>query len=257
MNRRFLLLLVWMMSVVLPIAAQSFSSSSWSGSGWALNYGYVVTNHHVIDGARSIVCRFPKGDGNDVVEYTAEVVLADEACDLAVIKINDPKFSGFGTLPYAFKNDLADVGESVFVLGYPMTTTMGTEIKLTTGVVSAHSGYENDRMEYQISAPVQGGNSGGPLFDNNGNVIGIINAKHLGAENVSYAIKGAYLLPLVNSLPEGRAVLPTVNRIQNMDLPHKVKSVRGCVAYIPALFTIHSFQPYAFFQEAFHADRSC
>lgn len=230
MNKRIMILLLWVMGLVLPVAAQSFSSSSWSGTGWALNYGYVVTNHHVIDGARSIVVRFYKGE--QVVEYTAEVVQADEDHDLAIIKITDPKFRGFGTLPYAFKQSLGDVGEFVYVLGYPMTTTMGEEIKLTTGVISSHSGYDNNRVEYQISAPIQPGNSGGPLFDRKGNVIGIINAKHTGAENVSYAIKGSYLLSLVNQLPEGSAVLPTANSIQSKNLPEQVKDVREYVGYI-------------------------
>lgn len=66
---------------------------------------------------------------------------------------------------------------------------MGDEIKLTTGVISSKTGFQGDVSLYQISAPIQPGNSGGPLFDNKGNLIGIVNAKHKGAENVGYAIK--------------------------------------------------------------------
>ena len=204
--------------------------SEWSGTGWALNKGYIVTNHHVANNARTIVLKFAQDD--NVVEYAGETILLDEEHDLAIIKINDPKFKGFGSLPYAVKTALADVGENVFVLGYPMTTTMGDEIKLTTGIISSHSGFEGNKAQYQISAPVQPGNSGGPLFDEEGNVVGIVNAKHTGAENVNYAIKAQHLQALVNQLPDKAGVLPTSNTISSLNLPQKVKKVKGLVCFI-------------------------
>lgn len=209
---------------------QSAQPTEWSGTGWALNKGYIVTNHHVADNARTIRVRFSQGD--TTVQYTAEVVLMDEENDLALMKINDPTFRGFGTLPYAVKPALADVGESVFVLGYPMTTTMGDEIKLTTGIVSSHSGYQGSTAQYQISAPVQPGNSGGPLFDDNGNIIGIVNAKHSDAENVSYAIKASNLQTLVSRLPDKSGVLPTNGTLAGLNLPQKVKRVKDLVCFI-------------------------
>lgn len=204
--------------------------SEWSGTGWALNNGYIVTNHHVANNARTIILKFAQGDS--ISQYSGEVAVMDEEHDLAIIKINDSKFKGFGSLPYMVKTTLADVGESVFVLGYPMTTTMGDEIKLTTGIVSSHSGFEGNKAQYQISAPVQPGNSGGPLFDDNGNVVGIVNAKHTGAENVSYAVKTSYLQTLVKQLPEGTGVLPSGNSISGLNLPQKVKKVKGLVCFI-------------------------
>lgn len=202
----------------------------WSGTGWALNNGYVVTNHHVANNARTIKVNIVQGDS--LVGYIGEVAAMDEEYDLAIIKIIDPKFMGFGQLPYSLKTALADVGETVFVLGFPLVTTMGDEIKLTTGIVSSHSGYEGNKCQYQISAPVQPGNSGGPLFDENGNVIGIVNAKHSGAENVSYAIKAEHLTALINQLPEKNAVLPTHNIISGLSLPQKVKQIKGYVCFI-------------------------
>ena len=204
--------------------------SEWSGTGWALNKGYVVTNHHVANNARTIVLKFMQGE--NLVEYSGETVLMDEEHDLAIIKINDPKFKGFGTIPYAIKTSLADVGENVFVLGYPLITTMGDEIKLTTGIVSSHSGFEGNKSQYQISAPVQPGNSGGPLFDENGNVVGIVNAKHTGAENVSYAVKAQHLQALVNQLPDKSGVIPTNNTLSGLNLPQKVKKVKEFVCFI-------------------------
>ncbi len=80
---------------------------------------------------------------------------------------------------------MSDVGETVYVSGYPLRATMGDEIKLTNGI---KSGFQGDITNYQISVPVQPGNSDGPLPDSNGNVTGVISAKHIGAENVSYAV---------------------------------------------------------------------
>lgn len=230
-----------LLSILLCVTLMAYSQSpydprtsrqpsEWSGTGWALNNGYVVTNHHVANNARTIVLKFAQDD--NVVEYTGETVLMDEEHDLAIIKINDSKFKGFGALPYGVKTTLADVGENVFVLGYPMTTTMGDEIKLTTGIISSHSGFEGNKAQYQISAPVQPGNSGGPLFDEEGNVVGIVNAKHTGAENVNYAIKAQHLQNLVNQLPDKAGVLPTNNTISSLNLPQKVKKVKGLVCFI-------------------------
>lgn len=198
-----------------------------SGTGFAISSnGYIVTNHHVINGAKKIEIRGVNQNYNQ--SYSAEVVISDERNDLAIIKINDPLFSSLGTIPYALRNNLADVGENVFVLGYPLTTTMGTEVKLTNGIISSKTGFQGDISTYQISAPVQPGNSGGPLFDNSGNLIGIVNAKHGMAENAGYAIKVSYLknlIELINNPPN----LPAINTISSKTLPEKVKVLSNFV----------------------------
>nr|WP_277266111.1 trypsin-like peptidase domain-containing protein [Prevotella corporis] len=79
--------------------------------------------------------------------------------------------------------------EDIFVLGYPLVQTMGEDVKLTTDVISSKTGFQGDVSQYQISAAIQPRNSGGPLFDSRGNLIGIVPAKHKGTENVGYAIK--------------------------------------------------------------------
>lgn len=201
----------------------------WTGSGFALNRGYIATNHHVIDGAQNIKVYGVKGNFN--VGYNAQVVLSDAHNDLAVLKINDSRFTSFGTIPYRVKTAMAEVGEEVFILGYPMTSTMGEEIKLTTGVISARSGFQGDLSLYQTTAPIQPGNSGGPLFDNSGNLIGIVNAKHKGAENVGYAIKSSYLSNLIQS-GSMSGLLPQTNSISGQSLSGKVKSVKNFVFLI-------------------------
>lgn len=200
-----------------------------SGTGFALGNGYVVTNHHVIDGAKGISVKGIKGIMNS--GYAAEVVASDKVNDIAILKIADYRFDGFGTIPYSVSTRMADVGEEVFVLGYPLTQALGNEIKLTNGIVSSRTGYQGDVSTYQMSAPVQPGNSGGPMFDSKGNIIGIVVAGVPGAENVGYAIKTSYLKILIESA--GLNVkLPSKNSISALSLSEKVKRVKNMVLYI-------------------------
>lgn len=210
-------------------ASPANHSNEWSGTGFALNSGYVVTNHHVIDGAKIIEIYGVKGDFE--TPYTASVIASDKNNDLALLKINDSRFTGFGTIPYKVKTTQSEVGESISVLGYPLTSTMGEEIKLTTGVISSKTGFQGDVSLYQISAAIQPGSSGGPLFDNYGNIIGIISSKHTGAENVGYAVKATYLRTLIESCTSS-SVLPTNNSLSGLTLPEKMKRSKNFIFMI-------------------------
>ena len=200
-----------------------------SGTGWALGSGYLVTNNHVIDGAKTITIKGIGGNLN--TGYSAEVVATDKVNDIAILRITDSRFSGFEAIPYSVTTRMVDVGDDVFVLGYPLTQNLGKEIKLTNGIISSHTGYQGDVSTYQITAPIQPGNSGGPMFDSRGNVIGIVVAGVPNAENVGYAIKTSYLKTLIEST--GLTVkLPTNNTISTLSLAEKVKRVKNLVFYI-------------------------
>lgn len=201
-----------------------------SGTGFAITTnGILVTNYHVIDGASTINVRGINSDFNKT--YKAKVLVSDKNNDLALIQIDDYGFTSLSTIPYIIKSGLAGVGENVYVLGYPLRATMGDEIKLTNGIVSSRTGFQGDITSYQISAPVQPGNSGGPLFDSQGNLIGIINAKHGGAENASYAVKASYLTNLVDLLPSPPK-LQTVNSLTGKTLTQQVELVKKFVYII-------------------------
>lgn len=201
-----------------------------SGTGFAISSnGIIVTNFHVIEGAKSIKVRGVNSDFSKT--YNAKVLVSDKNNDLALIQIDDYAFASIETIPYTIKTGLAGVGENIFVLGYPLRATMGDEIKLTNGIVSSRTGFQGDITSYQISAPVQPGNSGGPLFDNQGNLIGIINAKHGGAENVSYAVKASYLTNLVDLLPS-IPKLQTVNSLSSKTLTQQVELAKKFVYII-------------------------
>ena len=207
----------------------SAQANAWSGSGIEIEKGYIVTNYHVVDGANNIIVQRVVNDREQ--RFIAEVVATDKVNDLAIIKITDTQYYKYGQLPYSVKFPTSDVGESCYALGYPMISTMGTEIKLTTGVISSRSGFQGDVSTYQVSVPVQPGNSGGPLFNYKGELIGIINAKHKGAENVSYAIKTTYVRNLIESFTNDN-LFNTNSTIRNYDLPNQVKSIKPFVYMI-------------------------
>lgn len=170
-------------------------AKNWTGTGWALKDGYVVTNFHCVDGASNILVKSLQGD------FHAKVVATDESSDLAIIKIADEAFYGFGEIPYSIERKQCEVGESIWTIGYPMIDVMGEEVKFTDGKVSAKTGYMGDLSTYQITVPIQSGNSGGPLFNESGNIVGITSSglnKQV-ADNVNYAIKSSYLLNLIES----------------------------------------------------------
>lgn len=201
-----------------------------SGTGFGISSnGIIVTNFHVIDGAKIIKVRGINSDFNKT--YKAQVLVSDKNNDLAIIQINDYGFTSLGTVPYTIKTTLAGVGADIFVLGYPLRATMGDEIKLTNGIISSRTGFQGDITSYQISAPVQPGNSGGPLFDSQGNLIGIINAKHGGAENTSYAVKTSYLTNLIDLLPS-QPKLQTVNSLIGKTLTQQVELAKKFVYII-------------------------
>ena len=200
-----------------------------SGTGFAISSnGYIATNNHVITGAESIKVRGINGDFSKT--YKAKLIVTDKNNDLAIIKI-DEEFSPLGPIPFIISAKSSDVGNSIFCLGYPLRSTMGDEVKLTNGIISSRSGFQGDITTYQISAPVQPGNSGGPLFDDKGTLIGIVNAKHLDAENVSYAIKSSYLLNLIDVMAKPPD-LQSISMLENKSLSEQVKIIKNFIYII-------------------------
>jgi S1-C subfamily serine protease len=191
--------------------------------------GYLVTSQHVVAGSSSF--KVIINNNTEQTSYDVTLVLEDKNNDIAVLKINDPKFQKLNPIPFTIKSASAEVGEDVYVLGYPLSTTMGNELKATDGIISSKTGFQGDLTSYQVSAPVQPGNSGGPLFDKKGNLIGIISAKHLEAENVSYAVKSSYLINVINAL-ENLPSLPTKNLLSGKNLADQIKLVRDFIFMI-------------------------
>ena len=209
-----------------PIYDNEFQNSKWTGTGFAIHDKYIVTNHHVANGAKTIEVFGVNGDFK--TSCTAKVIAFDKTNDLAILEVNT---CNLGKIPYNVKTDILDVGENIFVLGYPETTLMGEELKVTTGIISAKTGFNGDVSSYYISAPTYQGNSGSPLFDDNGNVIGIIKSGIRDKENVNYAVKALYLKNLIES-SDIKIPLQVDNTIANLPLSEKVKKVRNYVYLI-------------------------
>ena len=159
--------------------------------------GYFVTCFHVIVGSQQIVLRNLKGQ-----TFPARLVLADRGNDLAVLKAE----GSFKPLPVGASGAMRR-GSAIVTMGFPNVRQQGIEPKVTDGIINSFSGANNDQRVFQVSAPVQTGNSGGPLVSMEGNVIGIVASKLDAAavarqtgdipQNVNYAIKSQYLHELL------------------------------------------------------------
>tara|TARA_B110001452_G_scaffold54727_1_gene42184 strand:+ start:3490 stop:4587 length:1098 start_codon:yes stop_codon:yes gene_type:complete len=210
-------------------------SIGWAGNGSGIiisKSGHIITNHHVIDDADDIEVEFILND--EVQKFNAEIIQVDKVNDLAVIKIVDVEFDGVKELPYNFKIRSSDVGTKVYAFGYPMALSiMGKEIKVTDGIISSKTGYDGDITTYQISAPIQGGNSGGPLFDDKGNFIGINSSglKKQLADNVGYSIKTSYVFNLIDILPKS-IDLPSNKKLESLPFTDQVKEITKYVVLV-------------------------
>lgn len=217
-----------------PIIPNSFKSQKFTkrqGSGFLITKNkYLITNYHVV--ADASIVRVSGVNGNKKSLLSAKVVYSDSVLDLALLKLEDD--ININVPPLIMSKTNSDIGESIFVLGYPLTTTMGSDIKLTNGLISSVSGYKGDTMSYQISAPLQPGNSGGPLFNAKGDLVGVINAKHKDAENVGYAIKISVLNKFLKDSGVKDIALSTKSTLSELSLSGQVKAIQDFVYIIEA-----------------------
>jgi len=205
-----------------------------NGSGFFLSDdGYIATNQHVIEGAKKIQVEYLENGEKKIFE--AEVVISDKPNDLAILQITDTEFKMHHSIPYSLDFTIKDIGSEVFALGYPMADVLGDDIKFTEGSISSKTGIDGDISTYQISVPIQPGNSGGPLFDEKGNIVGItssiLNREMFNSENVNYAIKISYLKNLIDVLPKSIKVNNS-DALEKMSKTEKIKELRDFIPII-------------------------
>ncbi|MDT7952475.1 MAG: serine protease [Acetobacteraceae bacterium] len=174
----------------------SADSGSISGTGFVVADRRLLTNRHVVAGCKRIVARDPAG-----VELPAKLIAADRSRDLALLSTERPVGP-----PLTFRDGPpVRRGESVTTYGFPLLGLLSSGPTLTTGNVNALTGLRDNPTNFQISAAVQPGSSGGPLFDGQGHVVGVVvsqlNAARVAEmtggdlpQNVNFAVKGSEAL---------------------------------------------------------------
>lgn len=211
------------------------NDKKWDGNGTGIFVsinGHIATNYHVIEDVKYIGVEFRyKGQ---MVTFDAKVQKIDKHNDLAIIKINDPNFLGLLEIPYNLQTKTINLGAKVYALGYPHALNlMGKDMKFTDGKISAKTGAGGDVRVYQTTAPLQAGNSGGPLFDFKGNLVGINSAKLVfdGIEGVSYAIKSSYLSNLIEVLGD-KINTPSNKNLSELSLEDQINILNDFVVLI-------------------------
>jgi len=195
------------------------------GTGFLIDgKGYLVTNAHVISKMKNIYIENTKGQF-----FTASSVYTDNSVDLAILKINDTSFKAVAILPYSIKKVNSDLGEQFFTLGFPRK-----EIVYGEGYISAKSGSDGDTTAYQLTVSANPGNSGGPVINRNGEIIGIITAKDLKADGVVYAAKSKNIFNLLEKLIKDNDKIeliktPTNTNLKGLDRVQQVKKMEDFV----------------------------
>jgi S1-C subfamily serine protease len=185
--------------------------------------GYLLTNAHVIGDYNNVVVQNSKGQ-----VFKAKIVKRVPETDLAILKIEDEDFKSVSSLPYGFIKSGTDLGEQIFTLGYPRD-----EIVYGQGYMSAKTGFNGDTLACQIAVAANPGNSGGPVINKNGEVIGILSTRQIRAEGVVFAIKSKNILNAIDELKQDTTFrqlkVPTTSSIKNLDRVQQIKKIQDCV----------------------------
>lgn len=190
--------------------------------------GYLVTNAHVIKGNAAVVTN-DQGD-----EFKASIISLDREKDIAILKIEDEDYKAVKSLPYGFKKDNTDLGEEIFTLGYPRN-----EIVYNMGYLSAKTGFNGDTLSCQVQLNVNPGNSGGPIINKNGEVVGILTNKQTQAEGVAFAVKSKYIFKLIDHLKKDDSALMKIkinsySSIRGKARTAQIKEMENCVFLVKA-----------------------
>jgi serine protease Do len=185
---------------------------------------YLITNAHVIREAdHRLVVENRDGD-----QFTAEAVYINPEHDLAILQIKDPNFKSLQPIPYTFKKEEADLGESVFILGFPKQ-----EIVYGEGYLSALNGYDMDPVYYQLNTLAKDGHSGSPVITKQGELIGVISSKEANGEGVAFAIKSTYIMDAIREMKKMEEHPPVLIQpkvqLRKIDRKAQIKKVQDYI----------------------------
>lgn len=195
------------------------------GTGFLIDTkGYLVTNAHVVKDAEHVAVQSNNGN-----EFSAKVIYLDTDKDIALLKINDKNFKPFSSIPYAIKRNSGDLAEPVFTLGYPRN-----DIVYGDGYIASKTGIDGDTLSCQITVPANKGNSGSPVLNKNGEVIGILSKKENSIEGAAFAIRSKYIFDALNQLQQKddayrNVKLSTSSALKGKDRTQQVKTIADYV----------------------------
>ncbi len=193
-----------------------------TGTGFAVNAdGHVLTNHHLVAGCREI---------RVAPDAVAELLGDDPRNDLALLRVS----RSFADVATFRSGGGVRQGDSVLVAGFPLQGLVSSGLGVTTGTVSALAGPGDDRRILQISAPVQPGNSGGPVLDLSGNVVGVVAmklnalevARRTGAipQNVNFAVSALAARALLDAHKVAHATAPSTQTLSPADIAERARA---------------------------------
>lgn len=197
------------------------------GTGFMIDTkGYLITNAHVLKNGKNIIVLNSKGE-----QFKAVIANIDFAKDIAILKIDDSDYKQPASIPYSIRKMSTDIAEPIFTLGYPRN-----EIVYGEGYLSAKTGFNGDTLSCQLGIAANPGNSGGPVFNKNGEVIGILSTKEMQAEGVTFAIQSKYIHDAIEELKKDTAYqrvnLPSKSKISYMEQVEQVKKISDFVFMI-------------------------
>lgn len=207
--------------------AQPKGDPKLGGTGFLIDgKGYLVTSAHVVVNADSVYVQNVKGD-----YYKAATIYINQQSDIAVLKIEDSRFQFVKSLPYSITKQTSDLGEEIFTLGYPRSSA---EIVYNRGYLSAGTGYNGDTLAYQIAISANPGNSGGPIFNEAGDVIGVLSGKQITAEGVFFSSRSKNIYAALQEIrkdttTEDRIKLPVTVPLRTLNRTQQIKRIEECV----------------------------
>ncbi|RYD59343.1 MAG: serine protease [Sphingobacteriales bacterium] len=195
----------------------ALAPAKYGGTGFALsNDGYLVTNYHVTEGADSVYIQTRDGQ-----YYKASVVGFDQKADIAILAVEDKSFRfGKGEIPYTFASSKKGLGSRVYTLGFPQE-----DIVYNEGYISAKNGFRGDSIQYRLELPANPGQSGAPVLDKDGSVIGLITGKESESAGTTYAVTSKALLDLVSNIHGHNIRLPKVNKLGKLNREQQVQKL--------------------------------
>ena len=193
------------------------------GTGFIIDVkGYLVTNAHVVEGAKNIAVQNSKGD------FLATVVFTDKQKDIAILKIEDENFKPYSSIPYAISKSSGKLAEPIFTLGYPRN-----EIVYGQGYLSAKTGFNGDTLSCQIEISANRGNSGSPILNKKGEVIGILNGRQKNTEGFAFAIQGKHIYKVLDDLKKDtsyqRVKISSKSSLSGLDFQQQVEKVEDYI----------------------------